>query len=112
MNKTHKVHAPKFQGVFFLGVLKRRRQRNTHAPCWETPKPTKIYSKFRNIRKYTQNLMKILLIPGYPATAEFLRSRIAIIARIPRYIYPDISLDTMHQPDMLKIHHGASAVIV
>ena len=25
--------------VFFLRVLKRRRQRNTQAPCWETLKP-------------------------------------------------------------------------
>jgi hypothetical protein len=33
------------------------------------------------------------LIPGYPATSEFLRSRIAIIARISGYIYPDISTD-------------------
>ena len=43
--------------------------------------------------------MKIHLIPGYPDTSEFLRSRIAIIARIPGYIYPDISPDTIHQPD-------------
>ena len=42
--------------------------------------------------------MKIHLIPGYPATSEFLRCRIAIIARIPGYIYPDISPDTIHQP--------------
>ena len=42
--------------------------------------------------------MKIHLIPGYPDTSEFLRSRIAIIARIPGYIYPDISPDTIHQP--------------
>ena len=43
--------------------------------------------------------MKIHLIPGYPDTSEFLRSRIAIIARIPGYIYPDISPDTIHQPE-------------
>ena len=55
LNKTHKVHAPKFQGVFFLGVLKRRRQCITHAPCWKTPKQTKVYSTFRNIRKYTKH---------------------------------------------------------
>ena len=42
--------------------------------------------------------MRIHLIPGYPDTSEFLRSRIAIIARIPGYIYPDISPDTIHQP--------------
>ena len=29
------------RGVFFLRVLKRRRQRNTHAPCRETLKPAK-----------------------------------------------------------------------
>ena len=43
INKTHKVHAPKIEGVFFLRVLKRRRQRNTHAPCWETLRPTQRY---------------------------------------------------------------------
>ena len=47
--------------------------------------------------------MKINLLPGYPATSEFLRSRIAIIARIPGYIYPDISPDTIHQPDTRKV---------
>ena len=42
--------------------------------------------------------IKIHLMPGCPDTSEFLRSRIAIIARIPGYIYPDISPDTIHQP--------------
>ena len=48
--------------------------------------------------------MKIHLIPGYPDTSEFLRSRIAIIARIPGYIYPDISPDTIHQPERAGMH--------
>ena len=42
--------------------------------------------------------MNIYLIPGYPDTSESLRSRISIIARIPGYIYPDISPDTIHRP--------------
>ena len=55
IHETHKVHAPKIQGVFFLGVLKRRRQCITHAPCWKTSKQTKVYPKFGNIRKYTKH---------------------------------------------------------
>ena len=54
ISKAHKVHAPTFQGRVFLRVLKRHLQRNTRAPCWETPKPTQIYSKFKNIWKYTK----------------------------------------------------------
>jgi hypothetical protein len=42
--------------------------------------------------------MNIHLIPGYPATSESLRSRIAFIARIFGNIYPGISPDTIHQP--------------
>ena len=52
MNKTPRVHAPKFQGVFFPGVLKRRRQRNTHAPSWETLKPAKRYHNRAKIDKH------------------------------------------------------------
>ena len=35
-----------FRGLFFLRVLKRRRQRNKHAPCWETLKSAK---RFRTL---------------------------------------------------------------
>ena len=63
INKTHKAHAPKFQGVFFLRVLKRRRQCITHAPCWKTQKRSKVYSKFWNIQKYTKNPWKSVWYP-------------------------------------------------
>ena len=50
------------RGVFFLRVLKRRRQRNTHAPCWETinlQKDNNIYKqstrKVKDIRYMLQN---------------------------------------------------------
>ena len=36
-------------------------------------------------------------IPGYPDTSKFLKLRIANIARIPGYTYPDISPDTTRQ---------------
>ena len=64
----------------------------------EDPKADKSISKIRKYPEVYKTLMKIHLTPGYPDTSEFLRSRIAIIARIPGYIYPDISPDTIHQP--------------
>ena len=33
----------KIEGRVFSEGSGRRRQRNTHAPCWDTPKPTKRY---------------------------------------------------------------------
>ena len=51
INKTHKVHAPKFQ-VFFSESSEAQRQHNTHTPCWETRKPTNTYKQLRRIRKY------------------------------------------------------------
>ena len=58
-NKTDSVHAPKFQGCVFSGGSGRRRQRNTHAPCWETLKPTKSYKNhlksIRPVRYMLQN---------------------------------------------------------
>ena len=41
--------------VFFLRVLKRRRQRNTDAPCLETPKPTE---RLENRPKVDQKTIK------------------------------------------------------
>ncbi len=54
------------RGVLFLRVLKRRRQRNTHAPCWETPKPTKVYEKMRKKRvtNTANNQKQIALLAG------------------------------------------------
>ena len=44
-------------------------------------------------------LISLLAVPRkYPATSEFLRLWIAIIAWISGYIYSDISPDTIHQP--------------
>ena len=39
------------RGVFFLRVLERRRQRNTHAPYTETAKPTKKHQIYKTIIK-------------------------------------------------------------
>ena len=41
IDKIHKIHAPKFQGVFFLRSPKRRRQLPPDAQCWGTLKPLK-----------------------------------------------------------------------
>ena len=41
VDKIHKIHAPKFQGVFFLRSPKRRRQLPPAAQCWGTLKPVK-----------------------------------------------------------------------
>ena len=73
----------------------------------EDPKADKSIFKIQKYPEVYKTSMKIHLIPGYPATSEFLRSRIAIIARIPGYIYPDISPDTIHQPvSQLKLVFG------
>jgi len=54
--------------VFFLSVLQRGRQRNTHAPCWETPKPTKTYRKSASLT--IDNLPRVMAIPSSRLTRE------------------------------------------
>ena len=51
------------RGVLFLRGLKRRRQRNIHAPCWETLKPARIYKKLREISMYKRCGLKTYKTP-------------------------------------------------
>ena len=64
----------------------------------EDPKADKSIFEIQKYPEVYKTSMKIHLIPGYPDTSESLKSRIAIIARIPGYIYPAISPGTIHQP--------------
>ena len=92
------VHAQQIQGrVFSEGSEAPQAAQHTRT-LLRDPETNKKIFKIQKYAEIHNKSMKIHLIPGCPATSEFLRSRIAIIARIPGYMYPDISPDTIHQP--------------
>jgi len=53
IDKIHKIHAPKFQGVFFLRSPQRRRQLPPDAYCWGTLKPNKMSNISRHVRHFS-----------------------------------------------------------